>query len=76
MTKLEFRNFLNSYKQFTENCKEVFKREYPEESFNILYIKDGRIKVETESEMSFDITQNVLSDLIPDDFVFYRIYNY
>ena len=31
MTKLEFRNFLNSYKQFTENCKEVFKREYPEE---------------------------------------------
>lgn len=70
MTKLEFRNFLNSYKQFTENCKEVFKREYPEENFNILYIKDGRIKVESESEMKFDITQNVLSDLIPDDFVF------
>lgn len=70
MTKLEFRNFLNSYKQFTENCKEVFKREYPEENFNILYIKDGRIKVESESEMNFDITQNILSDLIPDDFVF------
>ena len=70
MTKLEFRNFLNSYKQFTENCKEVFKREYPEENFNILYIKDGRIKVESESKMNFDITQNVLSDLIPDDFVF------
>lgn len=70
MTKLEFRNFLNSYKQFAENCKEVFKREYPEENFNILYIKDGRIKVESESEMNFDITQNVLSDLIPDDFVF------
>ena len=70
MTKLEFRNFLNSYKQFTENCKEVFKREYPEESFNILYIKDGRIKVESESEMKFDITQNILSDLMPDDFVF------
>ena len=70
MTKLEFRNFLNTYKQFTENCKEVFKREYPEENFNILYIKDGRIKVESESEMNFDITQNVLSDLIPDDFVF------
>lgn len=70
MTKLEFRNFLNSYKQFTENCKEVFKREYPEENFNILYIKDGRIKVESESEMSFDITQNILSDLMPDDFVF------
>ena len=70
MTKLEFRNFLNSYKQFTENCKEVFKREYPEENFNILYIKDGRIKVESESEMNFDITQKVLSDLIPDDFVF------
>lgn len=70
MTKLEFRNFLNSYKQFTENCKEVFKREYPEENFNILYIKDGRIKVESESEMKFDITQNILSDLMPDDFVF------
>ena len=70
MTKLEFRNFLNSYKQFTENCKEVFKREYPEENFNILYIKDGRIKVESESKMNFDITQNILSDLIPDDFVF------
>lgn len=70
MTKLEFRNFLNSYKQFTDNCKEVFKREYPEENFNILYIKDGRIKVESESKMNFDITQNVLSDLIPDDFVF------
>ena len=70
MTKLEFRNFLNSYKQFTENCKEVFKKEYPEENFNILYIKDGRIKVESESEMDFDITQNVLSDLIPDDLVF------
>ena len=70
MTKLEFRNFLSSYKQFTENCKEVFKKEYPEENFNILYIKDGRIKVESESEMNFDITQNVLSDLMPDDFVF------
>lgn len=70
MTKLEFRNFLSSYKQFTENCKEVFKREYPEENFSILYIKDGRIKVESESEMDFDITQNVLSDLIPDDLVF------
>lgn len=70
MTKLEFRNFLNSYKQFTENCKEVFKREYPEENFNILYIKDGRIKVESESEMNFDITQNILLDLMPDDFVF------
>ena len=70
MTKLEFRNFLNSYKQFTENCKEVFKREYPEENFNILYIKDGRIKVESESKMNFDITQNILSDLMPDDFVF------
>ena len=70
MTKLEFRNFLNSYKQFTENCKEVFKKEYPEENFNILYIKDGRIKVESESELDFDITQNVLSDLMPDDFVF------
>lgn len=70
MTKLEFRNFLNSYKQFTENCKEVFKKEYPEENFNILYIKDGRIKVESESELDFDITQNVLSDLIPDDLVF------
>lgn len=70
MTKLEFRNFLNSYKQFTENCKEVFKKEYPTENFNILYIKDGRIKVESESEMNFDITQNVLSDLIPDDLVF------
>ena len=70
MTKLEFRNFLNSYKQFTENCKEVFKREYPEENFNILYIKDDRIKVESESEMKFDITQNILSDLMPDDFVF------
>ena len=70
MTKLEFRNFLNSYKQFTENCKEAFKKEYPAENFNILYIKDGRIKVESESEMNFDITQNVLSDLIPDDFVF------
>ena len=70
MTKLEFRNFLNSYKQFTENCKEVFKREYPEENFNILYIKDGRIKVESESKMNFDITQNILLDLMPDDFVF------
>ena len=70
MTKLEFRNFLNSYKQFTENCKEVFKKEYPEENFNILYIKDGRIKVESESELDFDITKNVLSDLMPDDFVF------
>ena len=54
MTKLEFRNFLNSYKQFTENCKEVFKKEYPAENFNILYIKDGRIKVESESEMDFE----------------------
>ena len=70
MTKLEFRNFLNSYKQFTENCKEVFKKEYSAENFNILYIKDGRIKVESESEMDFDITKNVLSDLIPDDLVF------
>lgn len=70
MTKLEFRNFLSSYKQFTEECKELFKREYPEENFSILYIKDGRIKVETESEMNFDITQNVLSELIPDDLVF------
>ena len=70
MTKLEFRNFLNSYKQFTENCKEVFKKEYPAENFSIFYIKDGRIKAESESEMNFDITQNVLSDLIPDDFVF------
>lgn len=70
MTKFEFRNFLSSYKQFTENCKDIFKREYPEENFSILYIKDGRIKVETESEMNFDITQNVLSELMPDDLVF------
>lgn len=70
MTKFEFRNFLSSYKQFTEECKDIFKREYPEESFSVLYIKDGRIKVETESEMNFDITQNVLSELIPDDLVF------
>ena len=70
MTKLEFRNFLSSYKQFTEECKNIFKREYPEENFSILYIKDGRIKVETESEMNFDITQNILSELMPDDLVF------
>ena len=70
MTKLEFRKFLHDYKQFTENCKEIFKREFPEENFNILYIKDGRIKVESESEMNFDITQNVLSELMPDDLIF------
>lgn len=70
MTKLEFRNFLSSYKQFAEECKDIFKREYPEENFSILYIKDGKIKVETESEMNFDITQNVLSELMPDDLVF------
>jgi len=70
MTKFEFRNFLSSYKQFTKECKDIFKREYPEENFSILYIKDGRIKVETESEMNFDITQNVLSELMPDDLVF------
>ena len=45
MTKLEFRNFLNSYKQFTENCKEVFKREYSEENFNILFEASVELKI-------------------------------
>lgn len=70
MTRLEFSSFLKNYKIFTEDCKEIFKRQYPEETFNILYIKDGRIKVEAESEMSFDITKEVLENLMPDDFIF------
>lgn len=70
MTRLEFSSFLKNYKIFTEDCKEIFKRQHPEETFNILYIKDGRIKVEAESEMSFDITKEVLENLMPDDFIF------
>jgi organic radical activating enzyme len=30
MTKLEFRNFLNNYKQFAEECKNIFKKEFPD----------------------------------------------
>jgi hypothetical protein len=70
MTRLEFSSFLKNYKIFTEDCKEIFKRQYPEETFMILYIKDGRIKVEAESEMNFDITKEVLENLMPDDFIF------
>ena len=70
MTRLEFSSFLKNYKIFTEDCKEIFKRQYPEETFNILYIKDGRIKVEAESKMNFDITKEVLENLMPDDFIF------
>lgn len=70
MTRLEFSSFLKNYKIFTEDCKEIFKRKYPEETFMILYIKDGRIKVEAESKMNFDITKEVLENLMPDDFIF------
>jgi len=70
MTKLEFRNFLNSYKQFSEECKSIFKKEFPDEKFCTLYIKEGRIKVAALFEKEFDITNLVISSLIPDDLIF------
>lgn len=70
MTKLEFRNFLNNYKRFTEECKSIFKKEFPDEKFYTLYIKEGRIKVIAEFEREFDITNFVISGLIPDDLIF------
>ena len=45
-------------------------KEFPEEKFLILYIKDGKIMIESESGMNFDITQQFLSGLIPNDLIF------
>lgn len=70
MTKLEFRNFLYNYKQLIEECKNIFKKEFPDEKFCTLYIKEGRIKVIAEFEREFDITNFVISGLIPDDLIF------
>ena len=70
MNKSEFKFFLSKYKEFTEICKEIFKKEFPEEKFLILYIKDGKIMIESESGMNFDITQQFLSGLIPNDLIF------
>lgn len=70
MTKLEFKLRLNSYRDIRNLCKEVFARSNPDEKFFTFYIKDGRIKVSTEHGVNFDITKEVLEELMPDDFIF------
>ena len=70
MTKTEFKIFLSKYKEFTEICKEILKKKFPEENFLISYIKDGKIKVESNSEMNFDITDKFINYLMPDNLIF------
>ena len=65
MTKTEFKIFL-----FTEICKEILLKEFPKEEFLISYIKDGKIKVESNSEMNFDITNKFVNYLMPDNLIF------
>lgn len=70
MTKSEFKLRLNSYRDISNLCKEVFARSNPDEKFFTFHIKNGRVKVSTEYGMNFDITKEVLEELMPDDFVF------
>jgi len=70
MTKLEFKVNINNYKNLNSLIKEIFQKKYPEEEFVYFYIFDGKIKVYTESEMNFDLTKEVLADLMPDDLIF------
>ena len=70
MTKLEFKVNINNYKNLNSLIKEIFQKKYPEEEFVYFYIFDGKIKVYTESEMNFDLTKEVLAELMPDDLIF------
>ena len=70
MRKLEFKLFLNDYKNFKDFISNLFKEKFPEEEFDTFYIKDGKIIVLAKSEMNFDITKEILADLMPDDLVF------
>jgi len=70
MTKTEFKIFLSKYKEFTEICKEILKKKFPEENSLISYIKDGKIKTLSDSEMNFDITNEFLEYIIPDNLIF------
>ena len=70
MTKIEFKVSLSNYKKLNDLVKEIFIKKYPNEKINFFYIKDGKMLVLTESEMNFDITKDVLAELMPDNFIF------
>ena len=70
MKKCEFKLFLNDYKNFKDFISNLFKEKFPEEELDTFYIRDGKIIVLTKSEMNFDITKEVLADLMPDNLVF------
>lgn len=70
MRKSEFKLFLNDYKNFKDFISNLFKEKFPEEELDTFYIRDGKIIVLAKSEMNFDITKDVLADLMPDDLIF------
>ena len=64
MYRLEFKQALNNYKNLSNLIKETLKKD-----FDYFYIKDGKIKVVINNEI-FEITNNVLQEVIPDELVF------
>ncbi len=64
MYRLEFKQALYFYKNLSNLIKEVLKKD-----FDYFYIKDGKIKVVIKNE-TFEITNNVLQEVIPDELVF------
>lgn len=64
MYRLEFKQALYFYKNLSNLIKEVLKK-----NFDYFYIKDGKIKVVIKNE-TFEITNNVLQEVIPDELVF------
>lgn len=77
MTKLEFKQFLKSYKQVNEIAKKIVYDKYDGWDYLNFHISNGRILVEIWSGEDMpntmqkrDITKEVLAELMPDDLIF------
>lgn len=78
MTRTEFKNFLINYKKVNEAAKEIIIKKYPfliEEREDLgIFISHGKVFFLTntleDGMIDFDITKEVMAELMPDDFVF------
>lgn len=80
MTKLEFKQFLGSYKQVNEIAKKIVYDKYDGWDYLSFHISNGRIFAEIwsgedvhnmpDAIQERDITKEILAELMPDDLIF------
>lgn len=79
MTKLEFKQFLNNYKNVNEIVKKIAEEKCGGWEYMDFHISGGRIVASTwlgedgpyeEVIKEIDVTKEVLAELIPDDLIF------